>query len=88
MFICNRCGLCCKNIDKIAELSEFDNGFGRCIHLNDYNLCNIYTHRPNICNVDKMFDLFYSRHMRREEYDRMNMDGCRKLKENKEENYV
>lgn len=42
MFNCNKCGLCCKNIDKIPELKEFNLGNGVCKHLTNENLCNIY----------------------------------------------
>lgn len=84
MFICTRCGLCCKNIDKIPELSMFDMGNGTCIHLTDDNLCDIYTTRPDICNVEKMYEILYKNYMSREEYENLNMDGCKKLKEDRQ----
>lgn len=79
MFICNKCGLCCRNIDKIPELEEFHKGDGVCIHLSDDNLCDIYSIRPDICNVEKMFELNYKAMMSKEEYEKMNMEGCRVL---------
>lgn len=60
MFICTRCGLCCRNIDKIPELREFHKGDGVCIHLSEDNLCNIYMNRPDICNTEKMYELKYN----------------------------
>ena len=53
MFICTRCGMCCRNIDKVPELINFHGGDGVCIHLTDDNLCEIYVDRPDICNVKK-----------------------------------
>lgn len=76
MFICTRCGQCCKNINMIPELYKFDRGNGTCIHLTENNLCNIYATRPDICNVDKMYSKVYKFQMTRDEYDRINMEGC------------
>lgn len=28
MFKCSKCGLCCRNIDKVPQLKEFDDGNG------------------------------------------------------------
>ncbi|MCI8645668.1 MAG: YkgJ family cysteine cluster protein [Firmicutes bacterium] len=59
MFICTKCGLCCRNIDKIPKLAGFHIGDGVCIYLSEDNLCNIYSTRPDICNVEKMYNLYY-----------------------------
>ena len=82
MFRCSRCGLCCRNIDKVPELKEFDAGNGVCIHLTEDNLCDIYSFRPDICNVDKMFEIRYKDFFTREEYDRLNEEGCKSLQMN------
>lgn len=79
MFQCTKCGICCKNIDKIPELEEFHTGNGICIHLTSNNGCDIYQNRPTICNVEKMYELKYRRFMSKEEYERLNMEGCRML---------
>lgn len=79
MFICTKCGLCCRNIDKIPELADFQKGDGVCIHLSDDNLCNIYSTRPDICNVEKMYEINYKAIISKEEYEKMNMEGCRVL---------
>ena len=76
MFVCTKCGLCCRNIDKIPELSSFHKGDGICIHLSDDNLCNIYSTRPDICNVDKMYELKFKSMMTKEEYEQINREGC------------
>lgn len=79
MFNCTKCGLCCKNIDKIPELAAFDKGDGVCIHLSQDNLCEIYLRRPDICNVKKMYELKYKKMMSKEEYEKINMEGCKAL---------
>ncbi len=79
MFKCTKCGICCRNIDKIPELAEFHTGNGICVHLSDNNLCNIYPNRPDICNVDKMYEQKYKTLMSKEEYETLNMEGCRIL---------
>ena len=83
MFVCTKCGLCCRNIDKIPELSSFHKGDGICIHLSDDNLCNIYSTRPDICNVDKMYELKFKSMMTKEEYEQINREGCRVLQSKK-----
>lgn len=80
MFCCSKCGICCKNIAKIPELKEYDNGHGTCIHLRKDNLCDIYPVRPDICNVEKMFELKYKNYMSRDEYDQLNQEGCMTLR--------
>lgn len=79
-FGCDKCGLCCQHIDQIPELKKFDSGNGRCIHLTENNLCDIYNVRPNICNVEKMYQLRYSAYMSKEEYLSLNEEGCKRLK--------
>lgn len=55
-------------------------GDGVCIHLTDDNLCDIYENRPDICNVEKMYETLYKSMMSKEEYEKKNMEGCRMLK--------
>lgn len=80
IFPCEKCGLCCKHIDLIPQLKDFDSGDGRCIHLMDNNLCEIYDKRPDICNVRKMYELSYSKQMSEDDYIRLNIAGCKSLK--------
>lgn len=83
-FPCNKCGQCCKHIDRIPQLSDFDNGDGVCIHLEN-NLCSIYEHRPEICNVKVMYEKYYTQFYSQEEFYRANIIICEKLqrKDNK-----
>ena len=63
----------------IPELREYDAGEGVCKYLMKNNLCGIYSSRPDICNVDRMFEIKYKDIMTREEYDLINEEGCRLL---------
>lgn len=81
MFECSKCGLCCQHIDMIPELLDYDSGNGKCKYLTADNLCAIYENRPDICNVDKMYDIHFSKEMTREAFYEKNLEGCRELKE-------
>lgn len=78
-FHCDCCGECCRHIDRVPQLHDFDPGTGVCIHLKG-NLCEIYDHRPLICSVDKMYETYFCSFYSREEYNKLNMDACQKLK--------
>ncbi|NLK62998.1 MAG: YkgJ family cysteine cluster protein [Fusobacteria bacterium] len=80
IFPCDGCGICCKHIEHIPQLKEFDTGNGRCKHLLDNNLCEIYSDRPDICRVDRMYELYFSSVMSKEDYINANLEGCKKLK--------
>jgi uncharacterized protein len=80
IFPCDKCGLCCKHIDLIPQLKEFDTGNGRCKNLTEDNLCAIYDKRPEICNVSKMYKLVYREYMSQEEYLSLNIEACEKIK--------
>lgn len=76
-FKCNQCGLCCKNIHLIDELKDFHQGDGICKYLDiETNLCKIYEIRPDICNVEKSYENYYSQLYSREDYLQLNQEGC------------
>lgn len=77
IFPCERCGKCCRHLERIPQLKEFDLGNGTCVHLQKNNLCAIYEKRPDICNVEKMYKLLYSDCMSEEEYIKHNIEGCK-----------
>lgn len=82
MFPCSGCGLCCQNITTVQELKEFDLGNGICKFLNlDTHNCNIYETRPEICRVDKMFELKYNKDFTKDEYYKLNADACNEIQE-------
>lgn len=79
-FQCSQCGECCKHINLIPQLTNFDNGFGICIHLKD-NKCSIYEKRPEICRVDVMYEKYFADQFSREEFYHLNGKVCERLKE-------
>ena len=79
-FPCVQCGLCCHEAGKIPALAEFDRGDGVCRHLKD-NLCDIYEHRPLICNVQSMYDSYYCTEMDEKTFIRENLIVCMRLAE-------
>jgi len=82
MFPCTGCGACCQNITNIEELKEHDLGNGTCKHLDHIsNKCTIYNDRPNICRIDEMFDLVYSKKFTRKEFYIENAKACNKFQE-------
>ncbi len=81
VFECDCCGLCCRNLLKNPIYSDLDRGDGVCIYFNEItNLCNIYKERPDKCNVDKTYDLLFTKEISREEYYKLNYEACQKLK--------
>jgi hypothetical protein len=52
-----------------------------CKFLNeDTSLCTIYENRPIKCNVDALFDAYFSQRMTREVYEELNYKACQELK--------
>lgn len=81
MFLCDRCGSCCRMIGK----STFGIGMalpdGSCKYLDkNTNLCSIYDKRPIYCNVDEYYDLFLTNIMPREKYYEVNKEVCKTLR--------
>lgn len=80
IFSCDICGLCCKHLEEIPQLKEYDSGDGSCIYLGDDDRCKIYENRPDICNVKKMYDLFYKDMMDEDDYIQKNIVACKEIK--------
>ena len=78
-FFCERCGKCCRNIWRTGLLKKFENERGECIHLTSDNLCDIYDHRPDVCNVEKMYDMYYKDIMNADEYIDLNKKMCHSI---------
>ncbi len=78
MFQCIQCGLCCRKIDKVPELNDFHNGNGICKYLNN-NKCSIYETRPDICNVEIMYQKEYYKYMSKKEFYEENYKVCQLL---------
>lgn len=80
MFHCEKCGLCCMHIGKVSLYEGLDRGDGVCRYFEDStHLCSIYADRPVICNVDKMYELYFKDSMSAGDYYRMNEESCAKF---------
>lgn len=83
MIDCSKChGYCCRKAGLLDP--NLNRGDGCCKYLNKDNKCDIYDHRPLICNTDRMYQLFFN-NMSREEYDKLNNEACLKLRKEYEE---
>lgn len=79
-FDCKKCGACCKNITSIDKLNIFNDGSGVCKHLDKNNLCSIYSSRPDICNGEYVYSMYYKSNMSVEEFFDVAKQICNKLK--------
>lgn len=82
-FQCIQCGECCRHINLIPPLAQYDRGDGVCIYLKD-NLCTIYAERPEICRVDMMYEKYFSHVYSRETFYQLNMEVCKTLQKRKD----
>lgn len=79
MLDCDKCGICCRHLDRSRLYADLDRGDGICRYLND-NECSIYNERPLLCRVDESYETFFSELYSREEYYRINREACKMLK--------
>ena len=79
-FICDKCGLCCENLNLSHEYDDLNDGTGTCIYFDrETRLCTIYENRPEKCNIEASYYRFenqYSYH----DYLKLNYESCRSLK--------
>lgn len=80
MFECDCCGCCCRNLKKSKLYKDLDRGDGVCKYLVG-NICSIYDERPLFCRIDECYDLFFKDSISLEEYYKLNMNVCNKLKD-------
>jgi hypothetical protein len=66
-------------LKKVPELSEYDRGNGVCRYLAENNRCMIYSKRPVICNVEKMYDLYFKNILLQNDYIIGNLNACVRL---------
>ena len=80
-FNCDKCGLCCQNLNENELYSDLNDGTGVCKFFDKVTkLCKIYDERPLKCNVKKGYQL-YEDIMDYDEYVKLNYEICKKLKE-------
>ena len=86
MFECDRCGACCRNLNKSEIYKDLDRGDGCCKYYNDESkLCNIYEDRPLKCRIDDSYYAFYSKDMDIESYYALNKRACNMLRDTRTE---
>lgn len=79
-FVCDKCGLCCQNLNLNPIYAELDDGTGTCKYYDkETRLCKIYENRPLICNVEAGYQL-YKDQLSYADYIRLNYDMCKRLK--------
>ena len=66
MFECDKCGCCCRHLDKSELYKELDRGDGICRYL-EGNICSIYETRPILCQIDLSYDLYFRQYLDREQ---------------------
>lgn len=78
MFQCNKCGQCCRNLNKSNLYKTLDRGDGVCRYLRG-NECSIYEKRPILCRVDESYDKFFKDKITLKEYYQLNYEACKRL---------
>ena len=85
MYQCEKCGACCRNLDKSEIYKHLDRGDGCCKYYNDETkLCSIYDSRPIICRVDDIYETQFKNIIDKESYYFSNHEACKKLREMEE----
>lgn len=74
-FPCIKCGFCCQLLNRIPSMKGFDNGNGICAYLQG-NLCNIYAKRPVICNIEKMYNIYFKEIITEKDFVIQNINCC------------
>lgn len=80
MFPCDKCGECCRHVYLSPFYKDLDRGDGVCRYLKK-NLCSIYERRPLKCRIDACYEKFFKHKMTRQEFYRLNLEYCQKLKQ-------
>lgn len=78
MYNCERCGCCCRNLDKSDIYVPLNRGDGVCKYLNG-NDCSIYDNRPLLCRIDESYNRFFSKLMTKEDFYKINKEACKRL---------
>lgn len=79
MFVCDKCGECCRNLNKSPVYDNLHDGSGVCKYL-EGNICSIYDERPILCRVNESYNIFFKDTMTLDKYYKLNYEFCMKLK--------
>lgn len=76
-FLCTMCGACCRKASEIGLPHKED---GSCVFLKKDNTCKIYTKRPLLCNVEKMYETYDNKmNISQKDFYKMNTSICHDL---------
>ena len=78
VFDCEQCGECCRHLDYIPGMEDYNLGNGICKYLLD-NKCIIYNKRPDICRGEFLYHLCYES-MDVDEYYKLLHNYCNLLR--------
>ncbi|WP_454565848.1 YkgJ family cysteine cluster protein [Pseudomonas sp. AIG] len=79
-FPCTQCGLCCQKVGMAEQTRALDRGDGTCRHYNATNKgCGIYNERPDICRVDRQYQLHYRQAYSWDRFVALNVEVCEAL---------
>lgn len=79
-FPCSNCGACCKSIRLSSLTISLDRGDGICRHFDESgNLCSIYETRPQVCNVQSMYEKHYKNDYAWPVFVEINKQSCEVL---------
>ncbi len=80
MFLCEKCGMCCRMVGEVYGMYEMALPNGICKYLNcETNLCKIYNSRPIFCRVEEYYNKYLKGQMSKEYFYTINKEECRKL---------
>ncbi len=76
-FPCTQCGKCCQNVHLAEETRFLDRGDGTCKHYSDSGKqCTVYADRPDICRVDRQYEMNYANRYSWDEFVDLNLQVC------------
>ncbi len=79
-FPCTQCGACCRHVNLSPLTAYLDRGDGMCKHYNQISqLCNIYTDRPEICQINVYYEKHYKHSLLWDEFVNLNLIACKQL---------
>lgn len=81
MFICDKCGSCCRLVNQNELFVYLDRGDGICkYYSDDKKLCLIYKTRPLICRIDEYYESVLAKDIDRNKYYELNYEACKKCR--------
>jgi len=78
-FYCQQCGECCKHLDVVDFLPEYNRGDGVCKYLRADNKCSIYNERPSVCRGEYIYHKYYE-YMSVKDYYELLYSLCEKIR--------